>query len=92
MTMSIEDLRDVIIKCAGGDADALPVDRMSVSFEELGYDSLVLIETSATLKREYGVVIPDEQLTELRTPAELLLLINDQLAPAAVAGRPATGI
>lgn len=92
MTMSIENLRDVILRCAGGDADALPVDQMSVPFEELGYDSLVLIETSATLNREYGVVIPDEQLTELRTPAELLLLINDRLAPAAVAGRPAAGI
>jgi minimal PKS acyl carrier protein len=85
MTMSIEDLRGILIECAGGDADALPRDLVDVPFEELGYDSLVLIETSATLKRQYGVVIPDERLTELRTPAELLRLINDQIAPVAVA-------
>jgi act minimal PKS acyl carrier protein len=86
MTMSIEDLRGILIECAGGDANALPRDLVDVPFEELGYDSLVLIETSATLKRQYGVVIPDEQLTELRTPAELLQLINDRGAPVAVAG------
>jgi act minimal PKS acyl carrier protein len=86
MTMSIEDLRGILIECAGGDANALPRDLVDVPFEELGYDSLVLIETSATLKRQYGVVIPDEQLTELRTPAELLQLINDRAAPVAVAG------
>ena len=83
MTISIEDLRGILVSCAGGDADALPTDLADVTFEELGYDSLVLIETSATLKRDYGVVIPDEQLTELRTPAELLLLINDRTAPVA---------
>jgi minimal PKS acyl carrier protein len=87
MTMSIDDLRGILIECAGGDADALPRDMMDVPFEELGYDSLVLIETSATLKRQYGVVIPDELLTELQTPAELLLLVNDRTAPVAVTGR-----
>jgi minimal PKS acyl carrier protein len=89
MAMSIEQLRSIFIACAGGDADALPTDMVDATFDELGYDSLVLIETSATLKREYGVVIPDEQLTELRTPAELLLLINDRIALVAVAGHHA---
>lgn len=89
MTMSIDQLRGILVECAGGDADALPYDLVDVPFEELGYDSLVLIETSATLKREYGVLIPDEQLTELRTPAELLALVNDRLVPVALAGLPA---
>lgn len=87
MAMSIEELRVILVQCAGGDADALPTDMLDVTFDELGYDSLALIETSATLKREYGVVIPDEQLTELRTPAELLRLVNDRIAPVAVAGQ-----
>ncbi|WP_410608254.1 acyl carrier protein [Amycolatopsis sp. lyj-109] len=89
MTMSIDQLRGILVECAGGDADALPRDLVDVPFEELGYDSLVLIETSATLKREYGVLIPDEQLTELRTPAELLALVNDRLVPVALASHPA---
>jgi act minimal PKS acyl carrier protein len=89
MIMSIEDLRGILVECAGGDADALPRDMADIPFEALGYDSLVLIETSATLKRQYGVVIPDEQLTELQTPAELLLLINEGMAPVAVAAQTA---
>lgn len=86
MIMTIEALRGILVECAGGDADALPRDMVDIPFDELGYDSLVLIEASATLKRQHGVVIPDEQLTELRTPAELLLLINERVVPVAVAG------
>jgi act minimal PKS acyl carrier protein len=77
--MSIDELHGILINCAGGD-DALRGDIAGVSFEELGYDSLALIETGTALKREYGVVIPDEQLIEVRNPAELLALINDRLA------------
>jgi act minimal PKS acyl carrier protein len=78
--MSIEDLRGIFIACAGGDdTDVLHGDISAISFEELGYDSLALIETTATLKRDYGVVIPDEQITKVRTLSELLNLINDRI-------------
>lgn len=79
-SMSIAELRDILVKCGGGDAEALPGDIAEVPFEELGYDSLALIETAATLKRDYGVLIADDQLTELDTPAELLALINERIA------------
>lgn len=75
-SMTIRDLRGILIDCAGGDADALPDDIVDVPFDELGYDSLALIETSATLKRSYGVVIADEQLLEVQTPGQLLALVN----------------
>ena len=78
-TMSINDLRSVLIESGGG--DELPGDISDASFDELGYDSLALINTAALLKRDHGVVIPDEQLTELRTPRDMLSLIND--GPAA---------
>lgn len=77
--MDIEDLRSILIDCAGGD-EALRGDIADVSFDDLGYDSLALIDTTAMLKREYGVVIPDDRLTDLRNPGELLGLINDRLA------------
>lgn len=91
-TMSIDDLRGILIACAGGDeADTLPGDIVGVSFDELGYDSLALMETAATLKRDHGVVISDDQLAEVRTPAEMLLLINDPIAPTVVVGHGADG-
>ncbi|MEV6638497.1 acyl carrier protein [Amycolatopsis sp. NPDC051371] len=77
-TLSIEDLRGILVGCAGG--DALPDDIADVSFEELGYDSLALIETAAALKRDRGLVVPDDLITEARTPGELLRLINDRIA------------
>lgn len=48
----------------------------TIEFAELGFDSLALMETSAHLKREHGIVIPDETLWDLTTPAELLTWIN----------------
>jgi act minimal PKS acyl carrier protein len=79
--MSIDDLRSILVSCAGGDEDdALHGDISGVSFEELGYDSLALIEMAATLQREHGVVISDEQITDARSPGELLTLINGGVA------------
>lgn len=80
--MSIDDLRGILVACAGGDDndDALHGDISDISFEELGYDSLALIETTAALKLEHGVVISDEEITEASTPGELLKLVNDRIA------------
>ncbi|SCG46963.1 acyl carrier protein [Micromonospora rifamycinica] len=78
-TLSLDDLRGILIACAGED-NALDGDISDVSFDDLGYDSLALIETAAVLKRDYGVVLPEDQLTVLSSPGELLSLINDRPA------------
>lgn len=76
--MTLDDLRRILIACAGGDETAeLACDLESQDFEELGYDSLALMETAARIEQEYGVRIPDEQVAELKTPQELLKLVND---------------
>jgi len=77
--MNIDDLRGIFIAAVGCD-DALRGDISDTPFDDLGFDSLALIETAAKLKREHGVVIPEEQLTEVRNPGELLALINNRLA------------
>ncbi|MEV4517941.1 phosphopantetheine-binding protein [Dactylosporangium sp. NPDC049525] len=82
-SISIDELRELLITCAGGD-DALQGDLTHASFDELGFDSLALIDTASKLKRDYGVLIPDEQLLELHGPTELLTAVNEQIA-----GQPA---
>jgi len=77
--LGIDELRGILIACAGGDDDALRGDISDVPFDELGYDSLALIETAATLKRDHGVVIPDELITEVQSPGELLSMVNDRI-------------
>jgi minimal PKS acyl carrier protein len=79
--MSIDELRAILTACAGGDETvAFHGDISDVSMEELGYDSLALIETAARLKLDHGVAIPDELITDVRTPGELLNLINERVA------------
>ncbi|WP_243788664.1 acyl carrier protein [Saccharopolyspora gloriosae] len=74
---TMDDLRRILRDCAG-DAEAdLAADIGDTPFEELGYDSLALIETAARIKQEWGVTIPDELVAELRTPREVLDVVRD---------------
>ncbi|MGQ4614394.1 phosphopantetheine-binding protein [Nocardia sp. R7R-8] len=84
MTMTITQLRQILVDCAGGeDLAELGGDIATVEFEELGYDSLALIETAARIQREFGVTIPEEELVEVKTPQELVDIVNTQLQGAA---------
>ncbi|MFE0379350.1 acyl carrier protein [Streptomyces inhibens] len=78
--MTIEELHGILVSCAGGEEFAAAHgDIAETSLNDLGYDSLALIETAARLKVDHGVVIPDEQITEVGTLGELLGLVNDSL-------------
>ncbi|WP_280266628.1 acyl carrier protein [Nocardia wallacei] len=83
--MTIDELRRILVACAGGDEDApeLAGDFSAVEFEELGYDSLALIETASRIQHDFGVTVPEEQLIELKTPQELIDIVNNRLAGAA---------
>ncbi|MDT0306494.1 acyl carrier protein [Streptomyces sp. DSM 44917] len=80
MMPTIDDLRRLLVECAGSDATLPPgADIADTPFEDLGYDSLALMETAARIKQEFGIVIEDEALAEAETPRALL----DALASAA---------
>ncbi|MFD0363653.1 acyl carrier protein [Nocardia sp. GCM10030253] len=84
MTMTITALRQILVDCAGGDEIAeLNGDISTVDFEQLGYDSLALIETASRIQRDFGVMIPEEQLIDVKTPQELIDIVNNQLRGAA---------
>lgn len=53
-----------------------------LSFDEIGYDSLALLELSALVQREYSIRIPDEAIAELETPASAIAYVNDRFAKA----------
>jgi len=77
-TVTIDDLRRILAACAGADDDVdLNGDILDSPFEELGYDSLALLETAAVISREFGVSIPDDELTELATPRAMLDRVQD---------------
>lgn len=71
------DLQRILRACAGSDGDvdlAGPI--LDESFDELGYDSIALLETAGRITREYGVTIDDDALAEATTPRRLIELVN----------------
>lgn len=82
-TMTIDDLRTILVSCAGEEENTdLRADISDVPFDDLGYDSLALMETGARIERDFGISLPDEVVAELRTPRALLDLVNENLAGA----------
>ncbi|MFC8365545.1 acyl carrier protein [Streptomyces griseorubiginosus] len=84
-TMTLDDLRRILAECAGSEEgfDAPAEDVLDSLFEDLGYDSLALMETTARIKQEFGVHIPDDEITEVETPRALIDLVNGQITAAA---------
>ncbi|RLV08800.1 actinorhodin polyketide synthase [Streptomyces griseocarneus] len=75
--LTLDDLRRVLIACAGeNDGVDLTGDILDVPFEELGYDSLALMESAAAIERESGIPLSDDAVTDADTPRALLELIN----------------
>ncbi|MER7582744.1 acyl carrier protein [Kitasatospora sp. NPDC096140] len=78
---TIEDLKRIMRDCAGEEESVdLDGEILDLRFEELGYDSLALIETTSRISREFGVQLPEEELGEIGTVRELLELINQRLS------------
>jgi minimal PKS acyl carrier protein len=78
---SIDDLKRIMRECAGEDETVnLAGDISAAPFDELGYDSLALMETASRVSREYGVSLPDELLEDIQTPAAFVACVNDRLA------------
>jgi len=85
--LSLEDLRRILAEGAGADDEATSIDgdALDIPFEELGYDSLALMETTSRIEREYAIKLDESVLAEAETPRALLDLINEQLSAASVA-------
>ncbi|MEU7742782.1 acyl carrier protein [Nonomuraea sp. NPDC049158] len=82
-TFTITDLRRILRECAGEDEAAeLYGDISQSTFDELGYDSLALMETASRVTQELAVAIPEGELASVGTPAEFVELVNRQLAEA----------
>ncbi|WP_018547665.1 acyl carrier protein [Streptomyces sp. LaPpAH-108] len=82
--LTIDALRTILVACAGADDDVEFSDEaLDVTFEELGYDSLALMESAARIEREYGIELSDDEIDEGLTPRRLLAIVNENLSQAA---------
>jgi act minimal PKS acyl carrier protein len=77
----MEDLKRALREGSGVDESIdLDLKVETMTFEELGYDSLAILETGLRLGREHGVEIADDDLADVERPQELVSAINRALA------------
>jgi act minimal PKS acyl carrier protein len=78
---TFEDLRQIIRDCTGEDEQLSQEggDVLDLTFEELGYDSVALIETTSRIARAFHVELPDEEMADIATPREYLSFVNRHL-------------
>jgi act minimal PKS acyl carrier protein len=82
--LTLAAMRTILVACAGEDDSVdLSGDILDVTFEDLGYDSLALMESASRIEREYGVSLSDDDVNEELTPRLLLELVNNTVAEAA---------
>ncbi|MEV4254949.1 acyl carrier protein [Spirillospora sp. NPDC049652] len=78
---TVDDVRRILRECAGEpDAIDLDTDIGAVSFEEMGYDSLAVLELASRIQQEFTVSIPDELVTDLPTPEAVVGYVTPRLA------------
>jgi act minimal PKS acyl carrier protein len=79
----LEDLKRILLESAGADETVdLDGDILDRDFDELGYESLALLETGRLVERSLGITLPDAVLTDSGTPRALIAAINEHIAAA----------
>ncbi|MEV7739858.1 MULTISPECIES: acyl carrier protein [Streptomyces] len=81
---TLADLKRILLEGAGSDESVdLDAEILDMEFEQLGYESLALLETSSRIEREYAIALDESVLGDATTPRALIDLVNARLAAAA---------
>lgn len=81
-SLTLENLKELMRSCGVDETTDLDSDITQITFEELGYDSLALLEILAKIENTYGVRLAEDDLDRMRTPGELLNFVNGLLIGA----------
>lgn len=73
--MVFEKVAELVAEQLGISKDSVKME--SNILEDLGADSLDVIEMLMTLEEEYGISIPDEKISQIKTIGEIVALIED---------------
>ena len=71
----IEKIKEVLAEQLGINKEEISDDANIL--EDLGADSLDVIEMLMTLEDEYGVTIPDDKINQVKTVSEIAKLIDE---------------
>ena len=73
--MIIEKVKELLAEQLGIDAGTI-ADEANI-LEDLGADSLDIIEMLMTLEDEYGITIPDDKINQVKTVKQVAELIEE---------------
>ncbi|WP_042388935.1 MULTISPECIES: acyl carrier protein [Streptacidiphilus] len=79
-TYTVQELTAALRECAG-DSDTYDLSTaddsvLDVTFFELGYDSLAVLQVTGVIGRQLGIQIEDDAVAQAETPRLLLKIIN----------------
>ncbi len=72
------DVKNILVNRVGLPEDAVPEDP-TLSFDDLGLDSLAFVEIQLAIQQEYGFTIPDEDAQEITTIGQAIEYSNRRL-------------
>jgi acyl carrier protein len=78
---TFEDLKDILVKRVRLPETQIKSDP-TASFEDMGLDSLALVELQLEVQQRYGFVIPDEDVRQLLTIGQAIDYTNRRLQKA----------
>ena len=73
--MIIDKVKELVAEQLGISKDTITAE--SNIIEDLGADSLAVIEMLMTLEEEYGITIPDEKISQIKTIGQIVELIEE---------------
>lgn len=73
--MIFEKVAELVAEQLGISKDTVKIESNIV--EDLGADSLDVIEMLMTLEEEYGITIPDDKISQIKTVGEIVDLIEE---------------
>ena len=73
---TFEKVRDIVVEQLGVEADEVAIE--STFIDDLGADSLDIVELIMAFEEEFGVEIPDEKAEKIRTVADAVKLLDEE--------------
>lgn len=81
-SFGFEDLKRILVDRVGLPEDVV-TDDPSATFEDMGLDSLALVEIQLAMEQEYGITVADEDAEKIMNVGDAISYVNSQLAAQA---------
>lgn len=85
-SFTLDELKQILLGAAGAvEGVELNTDALDTEFDELGYDSLALLELGGQIEQRYEISLDEEAVGEARTPRALIDVVNAHLTSSTAA-------